>query len=122
MKIRINKIKNTIHFRLFITSIRLFESNNIYINQKTYHELMEKMVLKFLENAKILDLGRKHRGDIEVEVENGDKLKKLEEMTAVILYKEVVDVLRDYSEGRMTLDDAHVQLLPYVIAKKLIKT
>ncbi len=116
MKIRINEIKSTIHFS-FVLYMHLSESD-----QQTIHEMREKMILKFLENAKIVDLGRKHRGDIEIEVENGDKLKKLEEMCLVTQYKEVVDVLRDYSEGRMALDDAHLQLLPYVVAKKLVKT
>ncbi len=87
------------------------------------HEVREKAALKFMENAKIVGLGRGSRGDIEIDIEVGDKLKKLEEMLKVrLVYKEVKGVLRSYSEGEMTLEEAYVQLLPYVVARKLIKT
>ena len=92
-------------------------------NLRIDHELREKSVLKFMENAKIVGFGKGRGGDMEIELENGDKLKKLENILQVkIIYKEVKDVLRGYSEGDMTLEDAYVQLLPYVVARKLIKT
>lgn len=93
-------------------------------------DLRKKVILKFLEKAKIVNLGEKYRrisrssrGSIEVEIENGDQLEKLKVVTRVsLIYPETRGILWDYSEGRMTLDDAHVQLLPYAVAKKLIKT
>lgn len=87
------------------------------------HDLREKAVLKFIENVKIVGFSEGRRQDIEIEFENGDKLKKLENILQVKLVNiEVKAVLKDYAEGEITLEDAFTKLLPYVVARKLIKT
>ncbi len=86
------------------------------------HEAREKAVIKYFENARIVSLGKSSKGDFEIEIENGDNLEKLEHMLQVsLVYTEVKDILNGYSEGEIPLDDAYVQLLPYVVAKKLVK-
>jgi len=105
--------------RIAYTSI----SRTYHANLKIDHELRENSVLKYIENSRIVSFGRGSGGDVEIEVENGDKLEKLEHMLQVsLIYPEVKSVLKSYSEGELTLEDAYVQLLPYVVAKKLVET
>ena len=86
------------------------------------HEARENAVIKYLENARIVSLGKSSKGDFEIEIENGDELKKLEHMLQVsLIHTDVKTVLKSYTEGEMSLENAYVQLLPYVVAKSLVK-
>jgi len=100
-----------------------YESISLETSFETGRKLRIKAILKFLENAKIVGLGRKYRSGIEVEIENGDRLEKIKDVleTNSIHYEETKLALRDYSEGKITLDEAHVQMLRYIINKNIRK-
>ncbi len=107
------------HFDRIYKSISVTSLADLRID----HDLREKAVIKFIENAKIVGFSEGSRQDIEIDFENGDKLKKLENILQVKLVNiEVKTVLKDYVEGEITLEDAFSKLLPYVVARKLIKT
>ena len=94
------------------------KSNNYHAQLRIDHEVRVNAVLKYVENSRIVSFGR----DMEIEVENGDNLTKLEHILQVsLIYTEVKNILKGYSEGEISLDDAYVQLLPYVVAKSLVK-
>ena len=101
-----------------------YETISFETSFETGRKLRIKAILKFLENAKIVGLGRKYRSGIEVEIENGDKLEKLKNVieTNLIYYEETKFALGNYSEGKITLDKAHVQILPYIIRKNMKKS
>lgn len=121
--IRITQSKAIIYTELSEDGISDRISITSYLELRLDHDLREKAVLKFIENAKIVDFSKVHKQDIEIEFENGDKLKKLENILKVkLVNREVKSVLKDYIEGEITLEDAHLNLLHYVIAGKLIKT
>jgi len=107
----------------YLDKIQTRKSANYLANLRIDHEIRENSVLKFIENSRIVGFGKGRDADFEIEIENGEKLEKLEHMLQVsLIYTEVKNVLKSYSEGKMTLDDTYVQLLPYVVAKSLVKS
>ncbi|MBA7629275.1 hypothetical protein ES703_36773 [subsurface metagenome] len=96
-------------------------STHYLANLRVDHDLRENTVLKYLENSRITSLGKGRDGHFEIEIDNEENLKKIEHMLQVsLIHTEVKGILRRYTEGEMTLDDAYTQLLPYVVAKSLI--
>jgi len=127
--IRVSSKKATIYTEEKLEGLDTFDriydriSETCLADLRIDHDLRDKAVLKFIENAKIVGFSKGNRQDIEIEFENGDKLKKLENiLQANLVNTEVKAVLKDYAEGEITLEDAFSKLLPYVVARKLIKT
>ncbi len=99
-----------------------YKSNNYIANLRVDHDLRENTVLKYLENSRITSLGKGRDGNFEIEIDNEENLKKIEHMLKVsLIHTDVKTVLKNYCAGEMTLDDAYTQLLPYVVAQKLLK-